>query len=363
MPMPKRRKKAETKKTSRRKNSSRDVSTTVASPNASLEQSITSGYEVVWNDKSPVTDHDNLTSGQLGLVMKSLQGKVGLIQKKEGHQLLELFKNLPHHTAPAIKQTGRSDNRLAVITSEARSELKDLAKRLQYFDEDDDAEKGNPHSEGRPASTPLPAGQCTRSASGKTATVGMAVVESDTDTVDDSSPDHYQPVRSHHCGGVAAENLQETVNVAQHVGNSGGMAQCSLNSGVVTQYSVNSGGVAQHTAAHRGVMAGQQFHPSLSDDEELDKLFASVEVNTSCSYDNTEDEQFWCSAAIELTNQEVVGIPQGLGPHHQEGTRLINTSTPCRPQASSINTSHLDSSDFVDMLLTADDMDTFLNQS
>ena len=105
----------------------------------------------------------------------------------------------------------------------------------------------------------------------------MAVVESDTDTVDDSSPDHYQPVRSHHCGGVAAENLQETVNVAQHVGNSGGMAQCSLNSGVVTQYSVNSGGVAQHTAAHRGVMAGQQFHPSLSDDE-LDKLFASVEV-------------------------------------------------------------------------------------
>lgn len=30
-----------------------------------------------------------------------------------------------------------------MITSEARSELKDLAKRLQYYD-DDDEERGNP---------------------------------------------------------------------------------------------------------------------------------------------------------------------------------------------------------------------------
>jgi len=75
--MPKRRKKVELKKISRRKSSSefkfwfsrsmevtisnlasRDLSTSVASPNASLEQSITSGYEVVWNDKSPVTGID-----------------------------------------------------------------------------------------------------------------------------------------------------------------------------------------------------------------------------------------------------------------------------------------------------------------
>jgi len=77
-------------------------------------------------------------------------------------------------------------------------------------------------------------------------------------------------------------------------------------------------------------------------------------MNTSCCYDNKEDEQFWCSAAMELTNQEVM---QELS---QDRTRLINTSTPCRPQA---NTSHLNCSDFVDMLLTGDDMDTFLNQS
>jgi len=85
-------------------------------------------------------------------------------------------------------------------------------------------------------------------------------------------------------------------------------------------------------------------------------------MNTSCCYDNKEDEQFWCSAAIELTNQEVVGIPQELS-HHQDGTGLFNTSTPCRPQAMPTNTSHLNCSDFVDMLLTGDDMDTFLNQS
>jgi len=85
-------------------------------------------------------------------------------------------------------------------------------------------------------------------------------------------------------------------------------------------------------------------------------------MNTSCSYDNKEeDEQFWCSAAIELTNQEVVGIPQGLS--HQQGVGLINTSTPCRPRATPMNTSHLDCNDFVDMLLTGEDMDTFLNQS
>jgi len=36
-----------------------------------------------------------------------------------------------------------------VITSEARSELKDLAKRLQYYDDDDDdeEEKDNCHNE------------------------------------------------------------------------------------------------------------------------------------------------------------------------------------------------------------------------
>jgi len=39
---------------------SRDISTSAASPNVSLEQSITSGYEVVWNDKSPVTGIDCL---------------------------------------------------------------------------------------------------------------------------------------------------------------------------------------------------------------------------------------------------------------------------------------------------------------
>lgn len=36
-----------------------------------------------------------------------------------------------------------------MITSEARSELKDLAKRLQYYDDDDDdeEEKDNCHNE------------------------------------------------------------------------------------------------------------------------------------------------------------------------------------------------------------------------
>jgi len=122
--------------------------------------------------------------------------------------------------------------------------------------------------------------------------VGVAVVESDTDTMsccDDSSPDHYQPTGSHHCGGVVAANLKKTVTLAQHAGSSGGMAQCSRNSevrthhtGGVAHHSANSGEVIQHAVVPRGGVVGQQFHPSLSDDdEELDKLFASVEV---CAY-------------------------------------------------------------------------------
>lgn len=121
-------------------------------------------------------------------------------------------------------------------------------------------------------------------------------MESDTDTMsccDDSSPDHYQPIGSHLCEGVATTNPQ---GVVQHVRNSAGLAQCSThsrdesqhtpNSGGVAQHSADvvginhhtsTGGVAQHTAAHRGGVDSQQFHPD--DDEELDKLFASVEVS------------------------------------------------------------------------------------
>jgi len=130
----------------------------------------------------------------------------------------------------------------------------------------------------------------------------VGVAESDTDTMsccDDSSPDNYHPIGSHHFAGA---NLQKTVHITQNVGNSGGIAQCSsicevitqqtggvahnsVNSGSVVQQTggathstASSGDVIQHVVVQRGGVAGQQFQPSLSDDEELDKLFASVEV-------------------------------------------------------------------------------------
>ena len=42
-------------KTSRYFAVSRDTTKCITSPNVSLEQSISSGYDVIWNDRSPVT--------------------------------------------------------------------------------------------------------------------------------------------------------------------------------------------------------------------------------------------------------------------------------------------------------------------
>ena len=72
---------------------------------------------------------------------------------------------------------------------------------------------------------------------------------------------------------------------------------------------------------------------------------------TTNSYNDTiDDDQFWSTAAIELSHQEV-------GQAH---------STPCRPPAPPTITSSDDSNgaDFIDMLLTYNnDIDLILNQS
>ena len=73
-------------------------------------------------------------------------------------------------------------------------------------------------------------------------------------------------------------------------------------------------------------------------------------MSTNDCYDDTkEDEQFWCTAAIELSHQEV-------GQAH---------STPCRPAPPTVKENHDSSgSDFIDMILTYDnDLDLILNQN
>ena len=85
------------------------------------------------------------------------------------------------------------------------------------------------------------------------------VVESDTDTMsccDDSSSDQYQPIGSHHCGGVAYKN--KTVG------------KC-----IASQ----DGGVAK-TRPLQSVNSNSNNFPGITsdDDPELDRIFASVEV-------------------------------------------------------------------------------------
>ena len=73
-------------------------------------------------------------------------------------------------------------------------------------------------------------------------------------------------------------------------------------------------------------------------------------MTTNDCYNDTDDEQFWSTAAIELSHQEV-----GLA-----------HSTPCRPPAPPIVTNSDDSSgaDFIDMILTYNnDIDLILNQN
>ena len=74
-------------------------------------------------------------------------------------------------------------------------------------------------------------------------------------------------------------------------------------------------------------------------------------MSTNDYYDDTkEDEQFWCTAAIELSHKEV-------GLMH---------STPCRPPATTTVTSSHDNSgsEFIDMILTyGNDIDLILNQN
>ena len=68
-----------------------------------------------------------------------------------------------------------------------------------------------------------------------------------------------------------------------------------------------------------------------------------------CQDDTKEDEQFWCTAAIELSYHEV-------GQVH---------STPCRPAPPTVKDNH-DSigSDYIDMILTYDtDLNLIFNQN
>ena len=71
----------------------------------------------------------------------------------------------------------------------------------------------------------------------------------------------------------------------------------------------------------------------------------------SCYGDTKEDEQFWCTATIELSHQEV---------------GLLH-STPCRPPAATptvTNSNDNSGSEFIDMILSNnDDIDMILNQS
>ena len=73
-------------------------------------------------------------------------------------------------------------------------------------------------------------------------------------------------------------------------------------------------------------------------------------TTNDCYNDTADDEQFWSTAAIELSHQEV-------GLMH---------STPCRPPAppTVTNSNNSSGADFVDMILTYnDDIDLILNQN
>lgn len=296
--MPKRKKKAGTKnmKGSKRKiSTSRDMPKSITSPNVSLEQSISGRYEVVWNDKSPLTDQQPVIGRS---IMKTLQGKEGLVQKREGHQLLELLKsnmksvNQQHstgHISDSELPTKRRQQLEEIVRTQ--NELKQLAKRLQYYDDEiEEGKDGSPelqqhqqccsdHSgsltdvQGTSSATAVTSNitinttiatssrPVTRGAT-KAACSDSGVVESDTDTMsydDDSSPDHYQPIGSHFSGGVAKDT---------------GSCMASKN-----------GGVAAKTRPSQCVNSNANDFPQLSDagiilsdDPELDKIFASVEV-------------------------------------------------------------------------------------
>ena len=103
----------------------------------------------------------------------------------------------------------------------------------------------------------------TRGATKASCCSDSGVVESDTDTMsyddDDSSPDHYQPIGSHFSGGVAKDT-----------------GRCMA---------PKNGGVAAKTRPSQYVNSNSNDFPQLSDagiilsdDPELDKIFASVEV-------------------------------------------------------------------------------------
>ena len=69
-----------------------------------------------------------------------------------------------------------------------------------------------------------------------------------------------------------------------------------------------------------------------------------------CYNDTTDDEQFWSTAAIELS-------------HHEVG---LMHSTPCRPPAlpTITNSNNSSGADFIDMILTYNnDIDLILNQN
>ena len=85
------------------------------------------------------------------------------------------------------------------------------------------------------------------------------VVESDTDTMsccdDDSLPDQYQPIGSHHCGGVADKNKTVGRCIATQNGGMAKTQSVTSNSNNFTDARITS-----------------------DDDPELDRIFASVEV-------------------------------------------------------------------------------------
>ena len=87
------------------------------------------------------------------------------------------------------------------------------------------------------------------------------VVESDTDTMsccdDDSSPDQYQPIGSHHCRGVADNGVSQCRTSPQDEGVANTRTWQSVNSDTNNFRNV-------------GITS--------DDDAELDRIFASVEV-------------------------------------------------------------------------------------
>lgn len=130
------------------------------------------------------------------------------------------------------------------------------------------------------------------------------VVESDTDTMsccdDDSSPDHYQPIiESHHCRGVVDKNKSVGKFVTLQ---DGGVAErnktadkCICDEGVAETGSINT---------------NSNFPPLsnadivLSDDPELDKIFASVEVSS----DPEEDDYTNSYTGVGMCGQMVMII-------------------------------------------------------